>query len=438
MVGSSSSSAVSDAARRRWGVVAYLALVVGSLAVGGSVARADQTVRFDGAGDAPRISLVGDSTLAGVRWYGRYGDLERYNFVLSAESCRRTVTESCVSREGYRSATVVEALRTLDGELGELLFVMSGYNDPVTAIDEAITAVVDEARRQGVGHVVWLSLRTSGDVDYSDPQEQADVNTFREYNERLVAAAVESGGFLQVADWTTHSEGAAGWFGSDGVHLTPDGADAVAGFIADVAARVLDGEDVSPAAVPWTLLAPGAEGTIVVAVQEALVADGVALVGGIDGVYGDDTMVAVAEYQRRDGALQETGAVDEATARALGVLGGADGGSTTTPPTTVASTSVAGPAPVVPAAPVPGGAADRTGHGRWPVVTGAVLAVLVAAFVGRRRYVVARRAARRWARVHPATSPRRSVADVRRAAALDAGARGPLYDQEREVPASGG
>ena len=36
-------------------------------------------------------------------------------------------------------------------------------------------------------------------------------------------------------------------------------------------------------------------------------------------MYGNDTMAAVAEYQRRNDGLQETGAVDIATARALGV-----------------------------------------------------------------------------------------------------------------------
>jgi len=41
-----------------------------------------------------------------------------------------------------------------------------------------------------------------------------------------------------------------------------------------------------------------------------------------------------------------------------------------------------------------------------------VLAV-AAAVAARRRYVVTQRSARRWARVHPATSPRRSVADMR-------------------------
>ena len=75
------------------GAVAAVALVALTLA-GGSAreAGAHNTVTFDGAGqEAPDIGLIGDSTLSGVRWWARYGDLRRYNFVLDAESCRRTV-----------------------------------------------------------------------------------------------------------------------------------------------------------------------------------------------------------------------------------------------------------------------------------------------------------------------------------------------------------
>ena len=111
--------------------------------------------------------------------------------------------------------------------------------------------------------MVWLSLRTSDDVDYSDPQEQSSINTFREYNEQLFAAAEASDGYLQVADWATYSNGASGWFEADGVHLTPRGVDAVTTFIAGTVERVLAGENVSPAAAPWTVLVPGAEGETV-------------------------------------------------------------------------------------------------------------------------------------------------------------------------------
>lgn len=418
-------------------------VAAGSLVMGGSALRADQTVYFDGAGNAPHIGLIGDSTLTGVRWYAEYGALERFNFVLSAESCRRTVEESCISREGYRSANVIRAMRTLDGELGEVLVVMSGYNDPVWTIDEAIAGVVDEARRQGVGQVLWLSLRTSDDVDYSDPQEQSSINTFREYNEQLVAAAAASDGYLQVADWATYSNGATGWFEADGVHLTRRGVDAVTTFIAGTTERVLAGEDVSPAAAPWTVLVPGAEGEVITAVQEALIAAGVEVAGGADGVFGNDTMAAVAEYQRGND-LQVTGAVDVATARSLGVYRDPDAVDETTPTTaspatTVAATTLPSPPPAAARfeSPEP---TDRERGGRplGPLLAASMVVALAAGVAGRRRYVVAQRAARRWARVHPATSPRRSVADGRRAGELPPAPSpaGRIFDHQLDEPAA--
>ena len=433
---------VAETARRRWGALALAVIAGAALGTGGSPARADQTVFFDDAGDAPHISLIGDSTLTGVRWFADYGALERFNFVLSAESCRRTIEQSCISREGYRSANVLAAMQNLDGELGEVLVVMSGYNDPVWTIDEAIDGVVDEARDQGVDHVVWLTLRTSDDVDYSDPQEQSSINTFREYNDELVAAAEASGDYLQIADWATYSNGASAWFEYDGVHLTARGVDAVTTFIAGTVERVLAGENVSPAAAPWTVLVPGAEGEVVQAVQEALVATGVDVHGGADGVYGNDTMAAVAAYQGQTDGLLVTGAVDIATARSLGVYADPDAARAAAPTTAVpVPTTVAATAPV----PAQGAAlgdssdpveSDGGGVPRWLVVAGSAVVGLVIAVVGRRRYVVAQRANRRRARVHPATSPRRSVADMRRTGELPAvgaiGATRAVYDHELE------
>jgi Putative peptidoglycan binding domain len=428
---------VADPAPRRWAAVVALMVAVGSLVLDGSAGRADQTVFYDDAGDAPNISLIGDSTLTGVRWYADYGALERFNFVFSAESCRRTIEASCISREGYRSANVVGAMRTLDGELGEVLVIVSGYNDPVWTIDEAIAGVVDEARSQGVGNVVWLSLRTSHDVDYSDPQEQSSINTFREYNEQLSETAAASDGYLQIADWATYSNGASSWFEADGVHLTPRGVDSITTFIAGTVERVLAGENVSPAEAPWTVLVPGAEGEQVAAVQEALIAAGVEVDGGADGEYGNDTMAAVAEYQRRNDALQETGAVDLATARALGVYEDPEAAEDATTTTALPATTV--PAPVQAATTGVSAAtfgSDGSGLPVWPLVTAAVVVALAAAMAGRRRYVVAQRAARRWSRVHPATSPRRSVADMRRAGELPPAGNpaGRIYDHQLEQP----
>ncbi|MFK8024746.1 MAG: peptidoglycan-binding protein [Ilumatobacter sp.] len=403
--------------RRSIALVAFVTVAVSAL--GGARAFADQPVVFDRAGNAPQISLIGDSTLAGVRWYADYGPLERYNFVFSGESCRRTVEQSCFSREGYRSANVISAMQAFDGQLGEVTVIMSGYNDPIWTIDEAIAGVVDEARSQGVDHVVWLSLRVSPDVDYSDPQEQSNVATFREYNEQLVEAAAASDGFLQVADWATYSLGAGDWFERDGVHLTPAGVDATTAFIANIVGRVLAGEDVSPAEAPWTVLVPGAEGDTVAAVQQAVIDAGVDLAGGADGVYGNDTMAAVAEYQRRVGDLQVTGAVDLSTARALGVFdddaegGGEDPsvGDDAAAPVPESTVPVLEPVDDLAERPsAPGSEPDTTS--RWWTV--AALIVSLGGLVAlRRRQVVTRRRARQRQRASGVETGRDELIDAR-------------------------
>jgi peptidoglycan hydrolase-like protein with peptidoglycan-binding domain len=195
------------------------------------------------------------------------------------------------------------------------------------------------------------------------------------------------------------------------------------------------------------VLVPGAEGETVAAVQEALVAAGIDVPGGADGVYGNDTMAAVAAYQRTRDGIQVTGAVDLATARALGVYVDPEAAAAPTTTATVASVTTVAPtvspigAPAPAVEPVPSETADGGELSRRLVVVAATVVVLAALIVARRRHVVAQRAARRWARVHPATSPRRSVADMRRAgamagelAAVEPRRRAALYDQELEEP----
>ena len=150
---------------------------------------------------------------------GRYGDLRRFNFVFDAESCRRTIEQSCWSREDFRPDTTVRAVQRLAGQLGDVLVVMSGYNDSSDTFDDAVDAVVAEAQRQAIPHVIWLTLRTA-DVSYQDPQERASSDGYREDNRTLYEKAEQLGGYLQIADWATYSEDRSDWFFGDGVHLT--------------------------------------------------------------------------------------------------------------------------------------------------------------------------------------------------------------------------
>ena len=45
--------------------------------------------QYNGAGSAPRIGIIGDSTIAALSWTNTWGPLRRFKYTYDAESCRR-------------------------------------------------------------------------------------------------------------------------------------------------------------------------------------------------------------------------------------------------------------------------------------------------------------------------------------------------------------
>jgi hypothetical protein len=381
-------------------------------------------VRHNADPAARSVGLIGDSTLAGVRWFEAYGPLERFNFVFDAESCRRTIEQSCWSRESYRASNAMDALQEHAGDWGDVLVMMTGYNDPSNGFRDAVEAITAEAERQGIDAVVWLSLRTKG-VDYEEPLHQANGSTYRDANRTLYEVAAASGGSLHVADWASHSADHPEWFERDGVHLSPTGAAAASEFIAAQLDALFAGRPVTPQPAPWEELRPGDEGRAVDAVQRALLERGYESVGVADGVYGDQTGWAVAELQRSLG-LDETGVVDEETAIALGLA------QRRAPAPASVITAAPAPAPLaapsVAAAPALGGAVASTTQpsGGSGSVTNALVALSAAGgawwwFRGRRRVAMAaapkRRRRHASSRSRPSGTPRSRPAPTRTQAA---------------------
>ena len=85
--------------------------------------------------------------------------------------------------------------------------------------------------------------------------------------------------------------------------------------------KAASGTAAAPAAAPssYVGLRVGSTGPAVTKLQQAIMATGLVVRGGADGIFGQQTRTALLIYQRVNG-LPQTGIVDEATARLLGLL----------------------------------------------------------------------------------------------------------------------
>ena len=183
--------------------------------------------------DAPPVSLVGDSTMAGMAWTASPADDPRaivgnaYKLTFDAESCRRLIVASCRGRFGTVPLSVLPLMRsTLKGRLGEAMVVMAGYDD--ASITNAADQIVAEAEAQGVIRVLWLTYRTN--TAYVLPGGIPARTLYGSHNSELAAAAQRHKD-LQILDWDGFTTNQPTWFAADGVHLTLAGADGLANFI---------------------------------------------------------------------------------------------------------------------------------------------------------------------------------------------------------------
>ncbi|MEK7422637.1 MAG: SGNH/GDSL hydrolase family protein [Actinomycetota bacterium] len=197
---------------------------------------------------ARRVLLVGDSTLAGVRWYGNARHaLVGSDFVLDVESCRRLVGTSCGGREGRRPPNAVQAIAAAEGTI-DVVVIMTGYNDWYTTFSGAVDQVMGVSRAKGARRVVWLTYR-EGSAYRNPTGGTAQDEGFRIQNQILREKAA-SGAFpeMVVADYDAYTRATDGWFTSDGVHFTIVGAYGTADYIS----RVIAATHSEACPAPWT------------------------------------------------------------------------------------------------------------------------------------------------------------------------------------------
>jgi hypothetical protein len=164
-----------------------------------------------------RVTFVGDSVPDAITYVAAARRRLTKGFVvrLDLRVCRRLVTPSC-SFQGSTPSTALEAVQSFGKGLGDVLVVDVGYNEGPGGYGSGIDRVMRAAYAQGAVGVVWVTLRETRDL-------------YRATN-AVIRRAAKRWPQLRVADWNAFSSGRS-WFAGDGLHLTPTGATALAGFL---------------------------------------------------------------------------------------------------------------------------------------------------------------------------------------------------------------
>jgi hypothetical protein len=188
------------------------ALLVAALALAGSTATASPPTA-----KRVRVTVVGDSVADAINYVpaARRRLARGMKVSLDLRVCRRLVQPSCAF-QGSAPSTALQAVQSYGKRLGDVLVVDVGYNEGPQGFGAGIDRVMRAAKAQGARGVVWVTLRETLDL-------------YRQTNVAIRAAA-RRWPTLHVADWNAFSAGHA-WFVGDGLHLTPTGAVALAGFV---------------------------------------------------------------------------------------------------------------------------------------------------------------------------------------------------------------
>jgi len=201
---------------------------------------------------ARSVLLVGDSTLAPLRWFaGASASLHGFSYVLDAESCRKLANRSCsVGREGRTPPSAAAAISS--AKVSDVLLVMAGYHSYPATIASEFRAVVKAAQDRGFTSIVWMTLRES--TQY--PGVGQDGSVYATFN-RAIRSVIAEGGYedVIVLDWNAYSASRLDWFVPDGIHVNLRGALALGEYVS-LAMAALDGRPCpgsplrSPCALP--------------------------------------------------------------------------------------------------------------------------------------------------------------------------------------------
>lgn len=144
---------------------------------------------------------IGDSVMLGAK-----DELQHRGFVVNAVQSRQ-----------FRDAVSIVKQKAADGTLRRKVVIHLGTNGILIQPSECDSI----AKAAGKARLVYL-------VTVTGPTKYPSIR--KAQNTRLRACASRHAN-TSVIDWYGYSRGHAGWFSSDGMHLTASGQDAYAAFL---------------------------------------------------------------------------------------------------------------------------------------------------------------------------------------------------------------
>jgi hypothetical protein len=184
---------------RIWGILAAV------LALSGSTA------------PAPRVTVIADSVGGVLFWDEAARDAlaPRLDLHIEQLTCRKLVDPGCPAYDDPTPESALATIQRLGPELGPIVVVDVGYNDPSDGYGQKLDRVMSALVSAGVQHVIWVTLEERAGV-------WAQINA-------QIRAAPARWPQLTVADWAPVSAG-QDWF-VDNAHLNWVGALAYAKFL---------------------------------------------------------------------------------------------------------------------------------------------------------------------------------------------------------------
>jgi hypothetical protein len=216
-------------------LVAILLSGLLALAAAVTIPDAGASAAAGGAGDLPRVTVIGDSVATGIAYNAAARDVlaEGIDLRLELSPCRRVDGVSC-PYDGVIPPNVADLAQSLGPLLGPTVIVAVGYNDHESEYERNIETALAAFRKVGVETVLWATLR-------------AERRSYVRMNETIEAVAARHRE-MTVIEWNVHSRSHPDWFQPDGLHLAHDGAVAMATLFHTALERL--GIPVEPLPVP--------------------------------------------------------------------------------------------------------------------------------------------------------------------------------------------